>query len=112
MITLTTNVRILKAERPGSYDRYGQSRLELLTANFRGHLTRAPRYERGPGGDVIEVDADLMLPKSVRLQPKDVVTLDNDDEERFEVFGVAESMDHMGQVWHRSYSLTKLREDS
>lgn len=112
MITLTTNVRILKAERPGSYDRYGRSRLEVVTADFRGHLTRSTRYERGAGGDVVEIDAQLMLPRRIRLQPKDVITLDNDEEERFEVFDVAENQDHMGQVWHRTYALTKLREDS
>lgn len=112
MLTHPTNVTILRAQRPGAYDRYGAAKLSLLFGPERGFLERRPRYARGTSGDVVEVDADLVLPKRLVLRPKDVVRLADADESDFEVFDVDESLDHLGQVVSRTYGLTKIRKDS
>lgn len=112
MTTHPTNAAVLKVERPGSYDRYGRSRLSLVEGPTRGWIEKTPRQARTTAGDVVSVDAALVLPKRIDLRPKDVVMIDNDDEDRYEVFDADETLDVLGQVLFRTYGLTRIRKDS
>ena len=86
MYTYPTNTLIKKVERPGAFDRYGASRLETVYSQFRGYLENMPRFSRDADGDVLEVDAELVLLPYYELKIKDKITIENRDKDEYIVF--------------------------
>ena len=101
------NATILKVERPGAIDRYGQGQLETVYRDIRGRLSKRTIHVRSSDGDVISLDGSVMLDQRFVLQSGDSITFS--DASTWKIFGVEESCGIQGNILFRTYTLTKQR---
>ena len=104
------NVYIRTVQRFGKMDRYGRVTLETAYDRFRGRLDRSTSMVRNLDGSFTQVAGTLMLPKRYELKTKDIITLDNVDEDQYTVFSIRENIDITGTVLYRTYYLEENTE--
>ena len=111
MKTHPTNQTLRYVERVGARDRYGEASRTILYSQIRGFFEKRPRTERDVSGDIIALDAELVLTPRYTLQAGDKITLENADGDEYLVFSVDDSLDIHGSIRFRTYALTKQRKN-
>ena len=103
--TNAKNASISMVKRGDGFDRYGVANLETVFSGIPARLERSTTTTRSADGDVVDIDATLYLEPSVDLSPRDVVTVDNPEQDQYIVYDVSEWLDILGKVIFRSYRL-------
>ena len=99
------NVQISMVKRGDSFDRYGVPQLSTVFSGVGARLEKSTIATRSVEGDVIDIDGTLYLEPSISLSPKDVITVDNPEQDQYIVYDVSEEMDILGTVAFRTYRL-------
>ena len=99
------NVRISMVKRGDSFDRYGVPQLNTVFSGVGARLEKNTVATRTVEGDVVDIDGTLYLEPSVSLSPKDIITVENADQDQYIVYDVSEEMDILGTVVFRTYRL-------
>ena len=99
------NATISVARRAGKFDRYGVSQLETVFFEVTGRLEKDTSMARNSKGDTVDISGKLYLDPSVELKPRDIITINNDDQDQYTIFGVKENLDILGNVVNRTYTL-------
>ena len=102
------NVAVLKVERAGALDRYGQPVVETAYARKWARLERRHSMTRGANGDTIEIDAEIWS-DDMELRARDLITLDNKDSDAYTVFDVDEPVEVDGTFPFQRARLVKKR---
>jgi len=101
------NARIRHVERPGAKDRYGQPIHEVVASMVDVRLDRSTRQSWAPDGRQVTKDATLDVEYLEAFQAGDVLTLDVDEDERYNVVDVRDHAGIDGVVIYRTYGLTR-----
>lgn len=107
-VEIPKNVAVLKVERAGRIDRYGQPLNETVYARIWARLERKHRMVRGLNGDTVDIDAELWA-DDMQLRARDLLTLDNADNDEYTVFDVSEETDVDGNQLFQRARLVKKR---
>jgi len=99
------NAQISVARRGDGFDRYGQSQLETVFFNVMGRLEKGTDLTRSSNGDTVDISGTLYLDPSFELKPRDIITINNDDQDQYTIFDVKENIDILGKVVNRTYTL-------
>ena len=102
------NVAVLKVERAGALDRYGQPLVETTYARKWARLERRHRMVRGLNGDTVDIDAEIWT-DDMELRSRDLITLDNKDNDAYTVFDDEEPVEVDGTFPFQRARLVKKR---
>lgn len=106
------NVKIRTVERMARIDRYGEPSYNTIFTNIGGCLERSQFMTRGPDGEFKQSDGTLLLDAPYELKAGDLITLDTPQTEKYTVFRAQESLDWTGQPSLRTFTLTKVQDES
>lgn len=102
------NVAVLSVERAGAIDRRGQPIMETAYARVWARLRRVHKMFRAANGDTIDIDGFLYT-DDMNLRARDLITLDNADQDRYVVFDVTEDHDVDATQYFQRARLVKQR---
>ena len=92
-------------KRGDSFDRYGVSNFETVFSDVPARLERSTSMGRSVDGDVVDISGTLFLEPSVHLQVRDVITVNNPEQDQYLILSVSENVDILGNVIFRTYDL-------
>lgn len=101
------NAKVLRVERKGALDRYGQPQYETVESNLNGNLDQSTRLVRTLQGDAVTVDGSIMLHEP--LETGDLLTMDDQFQSKWAVFTKEQANDFVGDTLFWTYTLTKQR---
>ncbi len=101
------NIRVLRVERRGAIDRYGQPQYETVESDLAGNLDQSTRLLKSVQGDSITVDGTIMLHEA--LETGDRLTMEDRFQSQWVVFSKEQANDPVGETLFWTYTLTKQR---
>lgn len=102
------NARIKTVERAGAKDRYGNASNEVVFSMIEGcRLERSTKFSRTADGSLLIKDAQVWVEARWVFRVGDVLTIDSQEEDRYNVHDVQEKLDVLGNVQFRIYGLTR-----
>jgi len=106
------NSRLIRADRAGGFDRYGQPLNNAVTVSTGAPIRLEERKSEvvGADGRTATIDGTMMVGKSVELREGDRLKMKDNSE--WVVFDVDDSLDINGRVLFRTYGLTKQRTNA
>jgi len=106
-ILFNANARLRSVQRAGAKDRYGQPTFETPYSMVDCRLDRSTKHTQTSEGVLLVKDASAWIESRYALKVQDVLTVDVDEDERYNVIDVQEKLDLLGNVDHRVYGLTR-----
>ena len=104
-----TNKTVATVARGSSIDKYGRKTTSDVYTSFRAWLDDSVTFNRDSQGDRGPVSATLIVDAYYSLKSGDIITLDNDDSDKYLVKDITEHPNIAGTALCRTYTLMRQR---
>lgn len=110
-MNLNANARILKVERRGGMDRYGEPQWEVIDEDLLTRLVHRTRIVIGRDGVQGTVDADMIIPAQYGFDAGDKVTMMDEHSTAYTILSCDDLTRTSGEVVFKRYGLVRLQDD-